>query len=105
MFNGKGLSVSFEKHDSLPKVLSYFVIWILVVVAQLFFVFAYLGWIGTSSLLAQKLDLLTNYPFSPYDRLHVRMVSHRIVSVRIEGDGGEEGAQHVVLHLDWQLQK
>ena len=47
MFNGQGFSFSFNKHDSLPKVLGYFMTWLMLIIAQIGFILGYVMWIGT----------------------------------------------------------
>lgn len=46
MINGKPLSISFDKHDSLPKVLAYYLTWLLVLTGQAVFGVAYFTWLS-----------------------------------------------------------
>ena len=43
--NDKSLSISFDKHDSLPKVFAYYMTWVLVVVGQLATIVSYISWV------------------------------------------------------------
>ena len=43
--NDKSLSISFDKHDSLPKVFAYYMTWVLVVVGHLATIVSYIAWV------------------------------------------------------------
>ncbi len=51
MMNGKSLSISFEKHDTLPKVCSYYLTWLLVMAAQVLFILTYVAWLSSMTLI------------------------------------------------------
>lgn len=46
LVNEERLSYSFEKHDSIPKLISYWVLWIFLVAGQFAYLIAYVFWFG-----------------------------------------------------------